>query len=56
MIPSFQAQGVESVPMNEYLVPLTSACTLVTLNYMAMKIRSKMLIDSYEHLLAPFLT
>jgi diguanylate cyclase len=53
---SLQAQGVERVRMNEYLVPLTSACTLVTLNYMAMKVRSKMLIDSYEHLLAPLLT
>ncbi len=53
---SFQAQGVERVRMNEYLVPLTSACTLVTLNYMAMKVRSKMLIDSYEHLIAPLLT
>ncbi|SDO80636.1 5TMR of 5TMR-LYT [Paenibacillus sp. yr247] len=42
--------------MNEYLVPLTSACTLVTLNYMAMKVRSKMLIESYEHFLAPLLT
>lgn len=42
--------------MNEYLVPLTSACTLVTLNYVAMKVRSKMLTDSFEQLLAPLLT
>ncbi|OPH60409.1 hypothetical protein BC351_18115 [Paenibacillus ferrarius] len=42
--------------MNEYLVPLTSACTLVTLNYIAMKVRSKMLFDSYEQFLAPLLT
>src|SRR5690348_11862087 len=42
--------------MNEYLIPLTSACTLVTLNYLAIKAHSKMLIDSHEHLLAPVLT
>ncbi|MBD0383500.1 GGDEF domain-containing protein [Paenibacillus sedimenti] len=42
--------------MNEYLIPLTSACTLVTLNYIATKLRSKMLIESHEHLLAPLLT
>ncbi|NOU99675.1 GGDEF domain-containing protein [Paenibacillus planticolens] len=42
--------------MNEYLVPLTSACTLITLNYVAMKVRSKMLADSFEQLLAPLLT
>ncbi|TXK84772.1 GGDEF domain-containing protein [Paenibacillus sp. N3.4] len=42
--------------MNEYLVPLTSACTLVTLNYIAIKVRSKMLIDRYELFLAPLLT
>ncbi|NEW08420.1 GGDEF domain-containing protein [Paenibacillus sp. SYP-B3998] len=42
--------------MNEYLIPLTSACTLVTLNYIAIKVRGKMLIESYEHLLAPLLT
>ncbi|MEW9700621.1 GGDEF domain-containing protein [Paenibacillus sp. SI8] len=42
--------------MNEYLIPLTSACTLITLNYIAMKIRNKMLIESYEHILAPLLT
>lgn len=42
--------------MNTYLVPLTSACTLITLNYVAVKIRSKMLIDSYEMALAPMLT
>lgn len=42
--------------MNEYLIPLTSASTLVTLNYLALKVRSKMLIDSYEQHLAPLLT
>ncbi|MDR6881628.1 GGDEF domain-containing protein [Bacillus sp. 3255] len=42
--------------MHEYLVPLTSACTLITLNYVAIKVRSKMLIDSYEKLIAPLLT
>ncbi|WNR45581.1 GGDEF domain-containing protein [Paenibacillus roseipurpureus] len=42
--------------MNEYLIPLTSACTLVTLNYLAIKVHSKMLIDSHERLLAPLLT
>lgn len=42
--------------MNTYLVPLTSACTLITLNYVAIKIRSKMLIDSHEQALAPLLT
>ncbi|UKS27449.1 GGDEF domain-containing protein [Paenibacillus sp. HWE-109] len=42
--------------MNEYLVPLTSACTLVTLNYIAMKVRSRMLFESYEQFLAPLLT
>jgi diguanylate cyclase len=42
--------------MNEYLIPLTSACTLVALNYIAMKARSKMLIESHEKLLAPLLT
>ncbi|UJF32328.1 GGDEF domain-containing protein [Paenibacillus hexagrammi] len=42
--------------MNEYLIPLTSACTLVTLNYIAMKIRSRMIIESYEEWLAPLFT
>jgi diguanylate cyclase len=42
--------------MNEYLIPLTSACTLVTLNYLALKVHSKMLIDSHEHLFASLLT
>jgi diguanylate cyclase len=42
--------------MNVYLVPLTSACILVTLNYMAMTIRSKMVVESYEHIIAPFFT
>lgn len=42
--------------MNEYLIPLTSACTLVTLNYLALKVNSKMLIDSHEHLFASLLT
>jgi diguanylate cyclase len=42
--------------MNEYLIPFTSACTLVTLNYIAVKLRSKMLIESYESVIAPFFT
>jgi diguanylate cyclase len=42
--------------MNDYLIPLTSACTLITLNYIAMKIRSKMLIESYEQFAAPIFT
>jgi diguanylate cyclase len=42
--------------MNVYLVPLASACTLVTLNYIAMTIRNKMLIEPYEHLIAPHFT
>ncbi|MCD1259856.1 diguanylate cyclase [Paenibacillus athensensis] len=42
--------------MNEYLIPLTSACTLVTLNYIAMKIRGKMLVESYEDWIAPLFT
>lgn len=42
--------------MSEYLIPLTSACTLITLNYMATKIRNKMLIDTYEHIAAPLFT
>lgn len=42
--------------MNEYLVPLTSVCTLVTINYVATTVRSKMLFETYEHIVAPIFT
>jgi diguanylate cyclase len=42
--------------MNELLVLITNACTLITLNYIALKIRNKMFIESNELFLVPLLT
>lgn len=42
--------------MEHLLIPITNACTLVTLNYIALKIRNEMFIQSYESITIPVLT
>lgn len=42
--------------MNELLIPITNACTLITLNYVALKIRNKVFIESNELFVIPVLT
>jgi diguanylate cyclase len=40
--------------MNPYLVAITTACTLVTLNYIALKIRTR--VEAYESIAVPIMT
>ncbi|TBL73997.1 GGDEF domain-containing protein [Paenibacillus thalictri] len=42
--------------MDDFIIPLSHACTLVTLNYIALKIRNRLFIESYEWLAVPLLT
>ncbi|WP_248928096.1 GGDEF domain-containing protein [Paenibacillus hamazuiensis] len=42
--------------MGDLLIPLFHACTLVTLNYIALKIRNRIFIESCEWLAVPLLT
>lgn len=42
--------------MNDLIIPLFHACTLVALNYIAIKIRNELFIESYEWFSVPILT
>jgi diguanylate cyclase len=42
--------------MEDFLIPVTNVCTLVTLNYVALKIRNRIIDGALESLAVPFLT
>lgn len=42
--------------MDDYVIPVTNACTLVTLSYIALKIRNRILDGAMEWLAVPVLT
>lgn len=42
--------------MQDWFMPISNVCTLVTLSYIAMKIRNRMIIDAYEIVAVPVLT
>lgn len=42
--------------MNEYLIPVTTSCTLITLSYIALKLRSRVAGGINEWLLVPLFT
>lgn len=42
--------------MQDWFLPISNVCTLVTLNYIAMKLRNKAAIESYEIVTVPLLT
>lgn len=42
--------------MEEYLIPVTNACTLVALSYIALKIRNRIVDGALESLMVPLLT
>jgi diguanylate cyclase len=42
--------------MPDWFLPVSDVCTLVTLNYIAMKLRSKAIVEAYEMAIVPVLT
>jgi diguanylate cyclase len=42
--------------LDDLIIPLSHACTLVALNYIALKIRNRLFIESYEWFFVPILT
>lgn len=42
--------------MQDWFLPISNVCTLVTLSYIAMKIRNRMIIEAYEIAAVPILT
>jgi diguanylate cyclase len=42
--------------MQEWFLPISNVCTLVTLNYIAMKLRNKVAIETYDIVTVPLLT
>ncbi|MFC0212736.1 GGDEF domain-containing protein [Paenibacillus chartarius] len=42
--------------MQEWMLPISNVCMLVTLNYIAIKLRSKWFLESYEIVAVPVLT
>jgi diguanylate cyclase len=39
-----------------YFIPFTSACTLITLSYIALKLKNRLFMERFEHISAPILT